>query len=395
VHGPVESAVDPDRLRAMLRHMALTRAFDERMYRAQRQGKTSFYMKCTGEEATSVARGACARPRRHVFPSYRQQGLLIARDWPIGDMMCQIYSNSGRSAEGPADADHVFGEGGRLLLDLGQSRDPISAGGRLRDGERGQGRQPDRGQPGAAKGRPPRATSIPPAPSPASIVRRSSSTSSTISGRSRPSRASRAPRRRPLRRARSAMALPGCGSTATTSLAVYAATALGGRAGAPITARPDRAFHLSRRRPFHLGRSHQISLGRGARQMAAGRSDRAAEAASDRAWANGTRSATRRWTAKSPRMSATRAARPRRIGDLHDGLKQPFTTMFEDVFEEMPWHLKEQIRRCRTSARRRGYEQRFPHKFVPSSQRRRGSITREIEPLSAMAFPPPQGMTLW
>jgi 2-oxoisovalerate dehydrogenase E1 component alpha subunit len=38
--------------------MALTRAFDDRMYRGQRQGKTSFYMKCTGEEATSRRRHA-------------------------------------------------------------------------------------------------------------------------------------------------------------------------------------------------------------------------------------------------------------------------------------------------------------------------------------------------
>jgi len=29
-------------------------------------------------------------------------------------------------------------------------------------------------------------------------------------------------------------------------------------------------------------------------------------------------------------------------GVLHDGLKQSFDPMFEDVFEEMPWHLKEQ-----------------------------------------------------
>jgi 2-oxoisovalerate dehydrogenase E1 component alpha subunit len=39
----------------MLRAMALTRAFDDRMFRAQRQGKTSFYMKSLGEEAVSIA----------------------------------------------------------------------------------------------------------------------------------------------------------------------------------------------------------------------------------------------------------------------------------------------------------------------------------------------------
>src|SRR5437868_14547851 len=48
--GPWDPRLEPERLVAMLRHMALTRAYDDRMYRAQRQGKTSFYMKCTGEE---------------------------------------------------------------------------------------------------------------------------------------------------------------------------------------------------------------------------------------------------------------------------------------------------------------------------------------------------------
>ena len=45
-HGPWTPAATPEMLRRMLRSMALTRAFDDRMFRAQRQGKTSFYMKC-------------------------------------------------------------------------------------------------------------------------------------------------------------------------------------------------------------------------------------------------------------------------------------------------------------------------------------------------------------
>ena len=31
-----------------------------------------------------------------------------------------------------------------------------------------------------------------------------------------------------------------------------------------------------------------------------------------------------------------------KLGILGHGMHQPFETMFEDVFEEMPWHLKEQ-----------------------------------------------------
>ncbi|MDP8912729.1 MAG: 3-methyl-2-oxobutanoate dehydrogenase (2-methylpropanoyl-transferring) subunit alpha [Pseudomonadota bacterium] len=91
--GPWDPRLDPDTLRRMLRDMMLVRVYDDRMYRAQRQGKTSFYMKSTGEEAIAVA-GAHALDREDMtFPTYRQQGILVARDYPLVSMMCQIYSN--------------------------------------------------------------------------------------------------------------------------------------------------------------------------------------------------------------------------------------------------------------------------------------------------------------
>ena len=76
--GPWDPRLDAETLRRGLRAMMLTRAYDDRMYRAQRQGKTSFYMKCTGEEAVAVAQ-AFALERDDMFlPTYRQQGLLVA-----------------------------------------------------------------------------------------------------------------------------------------------------------------------------------------------------------------------------------------------------------------------------------------------------------------------------
>jgi 2-oxoisovalerate dehydrogenase E1 component alpha subunit len=92
--GPWDPKLDSDTLRKMLRAMALTRAYDQRMFRAQRQGKTSFYMKCTGEEAVAVAATFALDRDDMCFPSYRQQGILIARDWSLVDMMNQVYSNS-------------------------------------------------------------------------------------------------------------------------------------------------------------------------------------------------------------------------------------------------------------------------------------------------------------
>ena len=98
--GPWDPKLAPDTLRRMLRHMATVRAFDERMFRAQRQGKTSFYMKSLGEEAVAVAAAYALDADDMCFPSYRQQGLLIARGCPLVDMMNQIYSNSGDKLQG-------------------------------------------------------------------------------------------------------------------------------------------------------------------------------------------------------------------------------------------------------------------------------------------------------
>jgi len=98
--GPWDPKLDADTLRKMLRNMALTRAFDERMFRAQRQGKTSFYMKCTGEEAVSTGAAMALASDDMCFPSYRQQGILVARGWSLVDMMNQIYSNRADRMQG-------------------------------------------------------------------------------------------------------------------------------------------------------------------------------------------------------------------------------------------------------------------------------------------------------
>lgn len=99
-HGPWNPRLSPDRLREILRKMALVRAFDGRMYRAQRQGKTSFYLKCSGEEATSVAATLALDFEDMIFPSYRQQGCLIAREYPVLEMVNQIYSNRADKLKG-------------------------------------------------------------------------------------------------------------------------------------------------------------------------------------------------------------------------------------------------------------------------------------------------------
>jgi 2-oxoisovalerate dehydrogenase E1 component alpha subunit len=92
--GDWNPRLDPDALRQGLRAMLLTRAFDERMFRAQRQGKASFYMKCTGEEAIACAQAMVLDRSDMCFTTYRQQGILLTRGYPLVHMMNQIYSNA-------------------------------------------------------------------------------------------------------------------------------------------------------------------------------------------------------------------------------------------------------------------------------------------------------------
>ncbi len=98
--GDWNPKLDADTLREGLRHMMLTRCVDERMFSMQRQGKMSFYMKSTGEEAISVASAMALRTSDMVFPTYRQQGILMARGWPLKELMCQCLSNAGDKLDG-------------------------------------------------------------------------------------------------------------------------------------------------------------------------------------------------------------------------------------------------------------------------------------------------------
>ena len=92
--GPWVPDLTPDQLITGLRDMMLVRAFDARMLRAHRQGKTSFYMQCLGEEAIACAQQRALKPGDMHFPTYRQQGLLIAAGYPLVDMMNQVLSNT-------------------------------------------------------------------------------------------------------------------------------------------------------------------------------------------------------------------------------------------------------------------------------------------------------------
>ena len=92
--GPWDPRLSPDLMRRGLRAMLRTRVFDDRLFRAHRQGKTSFYMKSTGEEAIGAAQALVLERQDMCFPTYRAMSWLHARDYPLIDMVNQIFSNA-------------------------------------------------------------------------------------------------------------------------------------------------------------------------------------------------------------------------------------------------------------------------------------------------------------
>jgi 2-oxoisovalerate dehydrogenase E1 component alpha subunit len=92
--GPWAPDINHDLLRAGMRAMLKTRIFDARMVLAQRQKKMSFYVQSLGEEAIGCAHALALRKDDMCFPTYRQQSILMMRDVSLVDIICQLFSNA-------------------------------------------------------------------------------------------------------------------------------------------------------------------------------------------------------------------------------------------------------------------------------------------------------------
>ena len=259
--GDWAGALSAADLRTGLRDMMLTRAFDARMLLSQRQGKTSFYITCLGEEAIAAAHRKALAAGDMCFPTYRQQGLLIAHGWPLVDMMCEIFSNErdrlkGRQLPGLYSSKEAgfFTVSGNLGTQYPQAVGWAMASAIMGDTKIASGWIGD----GATA-----ETDFHSALVFASVYRRpSSSISSTISGRSRPTRGSPAARAPNSRPARTATASPRCASTATIS-SRSTPPRMGGRAGARQSGPDrDRMGHLPRRAHSTSDDPSEIPAGR-------------------------------------------------------------------------------------------------------------------------------------
>jgi 2-oxoisovalerate dehydrogenase E1 component alpha subunit len=340
--GAWDPRLPAETLLKMLRTMALTRAFDERLYRAQRQGKTSFYMKCTGEEATSVAAAAAMQGDDMVFPSYRQQGILMWRGYALTEMINQIYSNRGDKLKGrqlpimySVPELSFFTISGNLATQY-----PQAVGWAMASAIKGDTRIASCwcGEGSTAEGDFHSAmtfASVYNAPTILNVVNNqwAISSFSGFAGAERTTFAARA----------IGYGIAGLRVDGNDALAVYAATQWAAerarsnqgptliehftyRAEGHSTSDDPSAYRSAQESaewplgdPIHRLKQHVIGLGIW---------DDERHAAMDLELAEMVKAATKQ---------------AEKNGVLGHGMHQPFETMFEDVFEELPWHLQEQM----------------------------------------------------
>lgn len=87
-------------LKAMYEYMVLTREYDERCFKLQRQGRIGFYAGSFGEEACQIGTAYALEDKDWIFSSYRQPGVAMYRGVPLQVMMNNLFGNAEDIVEG-------------------------------------------------------------------------------------------------------------------------------------------------------------------------------------------------------------------------------------------------------------------------------------------------------
>lgn len=77
----------------MYKSMTLLNTMDKILYESQRQGRISFYMTNYGEEATHIGSAAGLDAQDLIYGQYREAGVLMYRGFTLDQFMNQCYAN--------------------------------------------------------------------------------------------------------------------------------------------------------------------------------------------------------------------------------------------------------------------------------------------------------------
>ena len=102
--GDFDPKVEPDLshedLLKMHRYMLTVRRLNEKGMSLQRQGRIGFFMESTGQEACQIGMSYTLSPIDWAFPSYRDPGTCLVKGVPLSALFDQIMGNSADESNG-------------------------------------------------------------------------------------------------------------------------------------------------------------------------------------------------------------------------------------------------------------------------------------------------------
>lgn len=104
--GAVDEALMPalsaEQIKRLYEHMVLTRQFDERMFKLQRQGRLGTFARVAGQEGAQVGAAFALRPDDWLVPAFREMGALLLRGLPM-EQLLQYWGGDERGAAFPRE----------------------------------------------------------------------------------------------------------------------------------------------------------------------------------------------------------------------------------------------------------------------------------------------------
>jgi pyruvate dehydrogenase E1 component alpha subunit len=102
--------IDDALLTRMYREMKRLRALDERMLVIQRQGRIGFYGEVKGQEATPIATGLALEAEDWIFPALREGAAMLVRGFSLDTYVAQCFGNACDVNKGRQMPSHYSGK---------------------------------------------------------------------------------------------------------------------------------------------------------------------------------------------------------------------------------------------------------------------------------------------
>ncbi|GFQ08466.1 2-oxoisovalerate dehydrogenase subunit alpha 1 mitochondrial [Phtheirospermum japonicum] len=100
ITGSIFEQVDEEKAVKMYKSMVTLQIMDTIFYEAQRQGRLSFYLTSSGEEAINIATAAALTPDDIILPQYREPGILLWRGFTIQQFANQLFGTKDGNDKG-------------------------------------------------------------------------------------------------------------------------------------------------------------------------------------------------------------------------------------------------------------------------------------------------------